>query len=148
MVWLNTFAGDAAFQRAENLAKKHNGFSVNAESYRGIRPALAVYSDQKDLVINPFKWSDLIDNFLEIDKEFYEKEVLSTVNYRGYTFLVKAVFLDIVSWTLVVEKLCSDDVEDFVNSYGILTNFAQLDITTKELFKSKFKDFESMNLIP
>ena len=32
MAWINCFAGDTAFQKAEKQAKEFNGYSVNADS--------------------------------------------------------------------------------------------------------------------
>lgn len=40
---INIFAGDAAKQKAEQLAMSRNAVIVSQDSYRGIRPAYAVY---------------------------------------------------------------------------------------------------------
>ena len=78
-MWLNLFAGDIAFQRAEKIAKANRGFSVDAGDYKGIRPAIAVFSDLSDLLKGGHRWHDLIDNYLPLYWEEFNSKYLIEV---------------------------------------------------------------------
>ena len=139
MVWINCIAGGSAFQQAERLAKEHNGFSVDAESYKGIRPALAIYSEFIDFLKSGDSFSSIYDNYTGVTRDYYLDNYCTQVNHKGYTFWVRAYYYDNIGWFLVNEGLAKKpSVDDLVNSYTVLTDFDELSVKTQKLLMDKY----------
>lgn len=135
-MWLNTFAGDMAYSRAEKIAKANRGFSVDAGDYRGIRPAIAAFSDLSDLLKSDSRWQQLIDNYLPLSWEEFKSEYLCEIEHEGFPFLLRAHYPDYrIGWVVVIEN-----VRFGSEHYFATPEFDDLDQETQGLLKKKFEE--------
>ena len=135
-MWVNSFAGGLAANRAKAIAKANRGFSVDVGSYKGIRPALAVFSDISDLLKSGDRWHELIDNYLPLSWEEFKSGYLCEVEHKGFSFLLRAYCPDHrLGWVVVAENdLLSPE------RYLATPEFNCLKRETQALLTEKFKE--------
>ena len=56
-------SGNGACQRATEKAKEKKGVVIEAESYKGIRPAFFVFEKVEDLLKTPHRFDDIVEDF-------------------------------------------------------------------------------------